>query len=88
MPTLDPAKAIIDGKMSRHGFVNDRVNNDAGYASAAVGELYAAKANNIVPSTTLAPAQADPTSICFSIGSASATEELAEVFCWTTPGTC
>ena len=88
MPTLDPAKTIIDGKMSRHGFVNDRINNDARYASAAVGELYSAKANDNVPSTTSVSAQADPTSICSSVGYASATEELAEVFCWTTPGTC
>jgi len=74
------------GKKTRHGSVNDRVN-DARYASTAVDELYSAKANNIASSSTSAPAQAEPTSFPSSIGFASATEELAEV-CSATPGSC
>ena len=81
VPTLDPAKTIIDDKMTRHGSIND----DARYASAAVGELYCAKANNIVPFTTSSPAQADPpTGFPSSIGFASASEELR--VCSATPG--
>ena len=80
---LDPLKF---DKTTRHGFVNDRVNV-ARYEKAAVGQLYSAKANNIAPSSTSAPVQADPTSFPSSIAFASATEELAEV-CWATPGTC